>query len=91
VDSDGEAAFRDESATPAERAERSEMHRRLWDAVAELEPRSCMAIELYYRQGLPLEEIAAALECPVGTVKTLLFRAREELRKALRDEPREVM
>lgn len=60
-----------------------EQQERLWAAVAQLEPRQAAAVDLYYRQQMPLEEIAAALECPAGTVKTLLFRAREKLKPVL--------
>lgn len=55
----------------------------IWAAVAALEPRSAMAVELHYRRGLNIEEIAATLQCPGGTVKTLLFRARAVLRNRL--------
>jgi RNA polymerase sigma-70 factor (ECF subfamily) len=63
-----------------------EQQERLWAAVTRLEPRQAAAVDLYYRQQMPLEEVAAALECPVGTVKTLLFRARERLKPVLQRE-----
>lgn len=66
--------------TPGARLEAHETNRRVWQAVAELEPRQAMAVELYYRREMPLAEVAEALECPEGTVKTLLYRARERLR-----------
>ena len=63
-----------------------ETHARVWQAVAALEPRPAMAVELYYRRQMPVHEVAAVLGCPAGTVKTLLHRAREALRPALRSE-----
>ena len=36
-------------------------------------------------EGLPLEEIARVMACPVGTVKSRIFRAKERLRALLRD------
>jgi len=40
-------------------------------------------------EGLPLEEVAQVMACPVGTVKSRIFRAKERLRALLRDyEPR---
>lgn len=68
---------------PHEQAEQAETAAVVWSAVEKLDDRSATAVELYYRQELPLEKIAAVLECPVGTVKTLLYRARERLREVL--------
>jgi RNA polymerase sigma-70 factor (ECF subfamily) len=70
-------------APPSWRLETAEEYRRIWDAVAGLESRQAAAIELYYRHSWPLRHIAEALGCPEGTVKTLLFRAREQLRHKL--------
>jgi RNA polymerase sigma-70 factor (ECF subfamily) len=36
-------------------------------------------------EGLPLEEVARVMACPVGTVKSRIFRAKERLRILLRD------
>ncbi len=36
-------------------------------------------------EGLPLEEVARVMACPVGTVKSRIFRAKERLRGLLRD------
>jgi RNA polymerase sigma factor (sigma-70 family) len=63
--------------------ETREQRERLWAAVAALEPRQAAVVDLYYRQQVPIAQIAAALECPEGTIKTLLFRAREKLRPVL--------
>jgi len=42
-----------------------------------------MALELTYTLGHSCEEVAAILDCPVNTVKTRLFRARESLKQVL--------
>jgi RNA polymerase sigma-70 factor (ECF subfamily) len=42
-----------------------------------------MALELTYTLGHSCEEVAAILDCPVNTVKTRLFRARETLKRVL--------
>ncbi|HSE91713.1 MAG TPA: sigma-70 family RNA polymerase sigma factor [Methylomirabilota bacterium] len=36
-------------------------------------------------EGMPLEEVAQVMACPVGTVKSRIFRAKERLRTLLRD------
>jgi RNA polymerase sigma-70 factor (ECF subfamily) len=75
----------DPAACPPESdAQKRELHERLWAAVARLDPDQAAAVELFYRRGLPVAEVATVLEKPVGTVKTLLFRAREQLRQVLR-------
>jgi RNA polymerase sigma-70 factor (ECF subfamily) len=43
------------------------------------------AIVLRELEGLSYEEIAAAMECPVGTVRSRIFRAREAIDKRLRE------
>jgi RNA polymerase sigma factor (sigma-70 family) len=59
-----------------------ELHR----AVAALPPRQRAAVALHYVLGLTMEEAAVALKCKPGTVKSLLFSARERLRGELGDE-----
>jgi RNA polymerase sigma-70 factor (ECF subfamily) len=38
-----------------------------------------MAITLREIEGMSYEEIATALECPIGTVRSRIFRAREAI------------
>jgi RNA polymerase sigma-70 factor (ECF subfamily) len=68
---------------PLADAERTETARVIWSAVESLDERQASAVELYYRRDWPLEKIAAVMNCPVGTVKTLLYRARGRLRDIL--------
>lgn len=42
-----------------------------------------MVVTLHHIEGLPVEEIAQAMRCSVGTVKSRLSRAREHLRRKL--------
>ena len=70
-------------ATPLELSTRNELHEHVWSAVASLEDRSAMVVEMHYCRGFSVEEIADALQCPAGTVKTLLFRARKRLKEIL--------
>ncbi|MGB0767095.1 MAG: RNA polymerase sigma factor [Phycisphaeraceae bacterium] len=41
------------------------------------------AIAMHYQQGLPLDEVAARLEMPVGTIKSHLHRGRAKMREQL--------
>ena len=52
-------------------------------AIATLRPEYRACIMLRHVEGRAYEEIAAALDPPLGTVKTYIHRARHELRKAL--------
>jgi RNA polymerase sigma-70 factor (ECF subfamily) len=42
-----------------------------------------LVIELVYGEGHKLEEVAAIMQCPLGTVKARLFHARVKLRNVL--------
>ena len=55
----------------------------LESALAELPIIEREAVTLFYLQELPLTEVAEALQIPVGTVKSRLFRARRLLRQAM--------
>lgn len=55
----------------------------LWTAVAALPSGERTAVALYYRDELPVRDIARALGVTTGTIKTLLFRARRHLRERL--------
>lgn len=73
-----------DDARPAEEAAAAKEHARLLrEAVASLDEDAREVIVLREFQDLSYEEIAAAVGCPVGTVRSRLFRAREELRRRL--------
>ena len=57
-----------------------ERDRALWQAVAALSSGERTALILYYRDEMPVRDIARALGVTTGTVKTLLFRGRRHLR-----------
>lgn len=62
-----------------------EQSRKLWQMVAALSSGERTTLTLYYRDGLPIGDIARALGVTDGTVKALLFRARRHLRERLHD------
>jgi RNA polymerase sigma-70 factor (ECF subfamily) len=71
-------------AGPEQEAVQRESDAAVWNAVAKLDPDQAVAVELFYRRQMSVEEIAGVMEKPVGTVKTLLFRGRERLRVLLK-------
>ena len=52
-------------------------------ALAELPIEQRMVLEFSYLLGHSCEEIATIMQCPVNTVKTRMFHAREKLRRSL--------
>ena len=68
------------------RVDGSALRARLACALAEMRPRERDALLLYALADLSYEEIALALEVPIGTVGTWLHRAREIARRELRAE-----
>jgi RNA polymerase sigma-70 factor, ECF subfamily len=68
---------------PWQRLERNLRDEEIQCAVLALPEAYRMVILLRYTDELSYEEIAAAMELPLGTVKTLLHRARGRLRLAL--------
>jgi RNA polymerase sigma-70 factor (ECF subfamily) len=54
-------------------------------AISELPEDLRTAIVLRELEGMSYEEIAAAMECPVGTVRSRIFRAREAIDRRLRE------
>lgn len=53
----------------------------IWAAVAQLPPKYRIVVEMYYREGLSIEEIAAALGKGRSTVGDRLTRARKMLKE----------
>jgi|SRR5688500_4650042 len=74
----------DEDSVSVESTEKDETNQQ-WLALGleRLPVEQRMALELTYTLGHSCEEVAAILDCPVNTVKTRLFRARETLRQVL--------
>jgi len=54
-------------------------------AIASLPERYRVVIELYYLRDMSYTDIASALDMPIGTIKTFLFRAKTRLSANLSD------
>lgn len=70
---------------PAEDAGALEAHTDLERALQRLPEEFRTVLLLAEVEGLPLDEVAQVMGCPVGTVKSRIFRAKERLRGHLRD------
>ena len=75
----------DEGSSPEKVLMRESDHNALQEAITTLPERERMAMVLRHIKGLSYEEVAAAMNCPLGTVKTYLYRGRNTLRRILRD------
>jgi RNA polymerase sigma-70 factor (ECF subfamily) len=74
-----------DSATPEALAMTEEIRSTVNRAIEALPVDLRTAIVLRELEGMSYEEIAAAMECPVGTVRSRIFRAREAIDAKLRD------
>ena len=63
-----------------------ELRDRLEKAIARLPANYRLLIAAHYLQGIQYEDLAEALEMPLGTVKTQLHRAKQQLRRLLETE-----
>jgi RNA polymerase sigma-70 factor, ECF subfamily len=80
---DGSTRLR-ESATPERELLREEIERTVFATVEGLPEELRKAITLREVDGLSYEEIAEAMNCPIGTVRSRIFRAREAIDETLR-------
>ena len=80
---------------PWQAAAENEDRRRLldaaWRAIEGLDPQPRAAVLLFYAQNQSCDEISEVLDVPVGTVKTWLYRSRNQVRqeasRLLRSDP----
>ncbi len=69
--------------TPSEYVENKELGGQIETAIGELREEYRTVILLRHVEGYPYDEIAEIMDLPLGTVKTYLHRARNELKKRL--------
>ena len=80
---DGESALKD-YASPERETLRDEIKETVFKAIDELPEDLKTAITLRELEGMSYEEIAEAMDCPIGTVRSRIFRAREAIDHQLR-------
>lgn len=74
-----------ELETPENRLFGDELRRIVTDALAALPEDLRAAVTLREFDGLSYEEIAEVMECPVGTVRSRIFRAREAIDRSVKE------
>lgn len=79
---DGSDALKEQNS-PERSLMSDELEKVLFDALDALPEDLRMAITLRELEGLSYEDIAQVMECPVGTVRSRIFRAREAIDKVL--------
>jgi RNA polymerase sigma factor (sigma-70 family) len=85
LESEGETAL--PTRPDDDRLKRDDARRMLMDHIDRLPPKYKAPIWLFYFEGLRYEDIAEALNVPMGTVKIHLFRGLKKLRTSLEGEP----
>ncbi len=83
VQYDGGTRLRD-TDTPEHEMMRQEIERTVAATVEALPEELRMAITLREVDGLSYEEIAETMDCPIGTVRSRIFRARDAIDQKLR-------
>ena len=68
---------------PEEAAERNELREMIWECIGMLSPKHRAAVVLRYFHGFNEEEMATALGCRKGTVKSRLHNALKRLREVI--------
>jgi RNA polymerase sigma-70 factor (ECF subfamily) len=80
---EGESALKD-YASPERETLRDEIRETVFKAIDALPEDLKTAITLRELEGMSYEEIAEAMDCPIGTVRSRIFRAREAIDHQLR-------
>lgn len=83
VQYEGGSRLRD-TDTPEHELMREEIERTVASTVEALPEELRMAITLREVEGMSYEEIAEAMSCPIGTVRSRIFRARDAIDQRLR-------
>lgn len=71
------------SASPEHTVEERELFGLVYEAIDKLEFKQRVTLVLFYLHDFSLSDISEIMDCPVGTVKSRLYYARENLRREL--------
>jgi RNA polymerase sigma-70 factor (ECF subfamily) len=74
-----------EFETPESNLLSVELEQTIYNAIESLPEDTATAIKLREFEGMSYEEIAQAMDCPIGTVRSRIFRARETIDKQIQD------
>jgi RNA polymerase sigma-70 factor (ECF subfamily) len=80
---EGATSLKD-NETPESLMRRDDIEKTVFSTIDQLPDDLKMAITLREIEGMSYEEIAQTMECPVGTVRSRIFRAREAIDKKLK-------
>ncbi len=69
--------------TPDSLLQRDQLQKVVFDAIEALPEELRMAVILRELDGLSYEEIAEVMDCPIGTVRSRIFRAREAIERKM--------
>ena len=87
IDVDGEfqadSAVLKDVAGPESRLATEQLQKVIFDAIENLPEELKVAVTLREFEGMSYEKIAEVMECPVGTVRSRIFRAREAIEKSI--------
>lgn len=88
IDLDDAEFFSDEKnmqdiETPDSLLQRDQLQKVVFDAIEALPEELRMAVTLRELDGLSYEEIAEVMDCPIGTVRSRIFRAREAIERKM--------
>lgn len=72
-----------EFETPENKLMSDELENTIHEAIDDLPEDTATAIRLREFEGMSYEEIAQAMDCPIGTVRSRIFRAREAIDKQI--------
>lgn len=72
-----------DNSSPDSLLQRDELQKVVFDAISALPEELRMAVTLREMDGLSYEEIAEVMDCPIGTVRSRIFRAREAIERKM--------